>query len=322
MDFIFSILRGLPGAASQGLIWGILAIGVYISFRILDFADLTVDSSLATGGAVSAVLMLGGMNPLLTLIFSIMAGMCAGAVTGLLNTKLGIQPILCGILAQHAFYAINMRILGRANVGGLSKLSPVISLGNIPFAIITGTIFAIVIIIVLYWFFGTEIGSAIRATGDNRKMVRAQGVNTNSTKMIGLIISNGFVGLAGGLLAQYSGAADISMGRGAIVIGLASVIIGEVLFGQKFNFAIRLASIFIGCIVYFCVTVVVLQMDIRADDLKLFNAMVIAAALGIPYLRKKYGKVVVKSSVPHTATAYASLEGAQDEIDDQGKQEV
>ncbi len=322
MDFLFSILRGLPGAASQGLIWGILAIGVYISFRILDFADLTVDSSLATGGAVSAVLMLSGMNPMLTLVFSILAGMCAGAVTGLLNTKLGIQPILCGILAQHAFYAINMRILGRANVGGLSKLSPVITLSNIPMSILTGILFAIAIIIVLYWFFGTEIGSAIRATGDNRKMVRAQGVNTNSMKMIGLIISNGFVGLAGGLLAQYSGAADVSMGRGAIVIGLASVIIGEVLFGHKFNFAFRLASIFVGCIVYFFVTVVVLQMDIRADDLKLFNAMVIAAALGIPYLRKKYGKVTTKGTTPISATAGVNIENLQDEIDSQDKQEV
>ncbi len=290
MDFLASFANGLPGATSQGLIWGIMAIGVYISFRVLDFADLTVDSSLATGGAVSAMLITGGMNPLLSLIFSTLAGMCAGAITGFLNTKLGIQPILSGILAQQALYAINMRILGRANVG-LNKLPKIVSLSNIPMAIFVGLIFAAAIIVFLYWFFGTELGCAIRATGDNRKMVRAQGVNTNATKMIGLVLSNGLVGLCGGLLAQYNGAADIGMGRGAIVIGLASVIIGEVIIGSKFSFGFRLASIFVGAIIYFMVTVFVLQLDIRADDLKMFNAIVLAVALGVPYLRKKYGKV-------------------------------
>ncbi len=295
MDFILSVSRGLPAAVSQGLIYGILAIGVYITYRILDFADLTVDSTLSTGGAVSAVLIISGMHPLLTLVFAIMAGMCAGAVTGFFNTKLGIQPILAGILTQLAFFAVNMRILGRANVG-LNMQPTIISLGNIPMAILTGVIFAVIIVIVLYWFFGTEIGSAIRATGDNRKMVRAQGVNTNSMKMVGLIISNGLVGLAGALLAQYNGVADVNNGRGAIVIGLASVIVGEVVIGKKLNFAFKLAGIFIGSILYASVTVVVLQMNIRTDDLRLFNALVIATALGIPHLRKKYGKVNVNSA--------------------------
>ncbi len=293
MDFILSVSRGLPGAVSQGLIFGILAIGVYITYRILDFADLTVDSSLATGGAVSAVLIISGMDPLLSLVFSVLAGMCAGAVTGFFNTKLGIQPILAGILTQYAFYAVNMRILGRANVG-LNMMPKIISLGNIPMAIFIGSVFAGVIVAVLYWFFGTEVGCAIRATGDNRKMVRAQGVNTSVMKMVGLVISNGLVGLSGGLLSQYNGYADVNMGRGAIVIGLASVIVGEVLIGKKFNFAIKLIGVFIGCILYFSVTVFVLQLNIKTDDLKLFNALVIAAALGIPYLRKKYGKVQYK----------------------------
>ncbi len=319
MDFILAVGRGLPGAASQGLIWGILAIGVYISYRILDFADLTVDSSIATGGAVSAMLIISGMNPLLTLVFSILAGMCAGAVTGLLNTKLGIQPILAGILSQYAFFAINMRILGgRANVG-LNRMPTIITLGNIPLAIVIGILFAIVIIMALYWFFGTEIGCAIRATGDNRKMVRAQGVNTSTMKMIGLIISNGLVGLAGGLLAQYSGYADVSMGRGAIVIGLASVIVGEVLIGRKFNFAFKLVSIFMGCILYFSVTVVVLQLNIRTDDLRLFNSIVIAAALGIPYLRKKYGKVNVQTA--QSAPVQGIEEQGEDSTNEQEKGE-
>ncbi len=290
-----ALLRALPGAVSQGLIWGILALGVYITYKVLDFADLTVDSSLCTGGAVSAMLIIGGVHPVLTLPFAIVAGMCAGALTGLINTKLGIPPILSGILTQLAFYSINLRIMqDRAN-RGLNNLPTMISLGEVTMAIITGAIVVSIVIAALYWFFGTEIGCAVRATGNNRKMVRAQGVNTNTTKMIGLILSNGLVGLAGALLAQYQGNADINMGRGAIVIGLASVIIGEVIFGTRFNFAFKLFSIVCGSIIYFAVIAIVLQLGLRTNDLKMFSAFVVALALGVPYLRNKYGKVNVQS---------------------------
>ncbi len=290
-----SLLRALPGAVSQGLIWGILALGVYITYKVLDFADLTVDSSLCTGGAVSAMLIIAGVPPVLTLPIAILAGMLAGAITGLLNTKLGIPPILSGILTQLALYSINLRIMGRANIG-LNRMPTMISLGNVTAAIITGSIVVALVIAALYWFFGTEIGCAIRATGNNRKMVRAQGVNTNTTKMIGLILSNGLVGLAGALLAQYQGNADINMGRGAIVIGLASVIIGEVVFGTRFNFSYMLFSIVCGSIIYFAIIALVLQLGLRTDDLKLFSACVVALALGMPYLRKKYGKVKVNKN--------------------------
>ncbi len=290
-----ALLRAMPGAVSQGLIWGILALGVYITYKVLDFADLTVDSSLCTGGAVSAMLIIGGVHPVLTLPIAILAGMCAGALTGLLNTKLGIPPILSGILTQLAFYSINLRIMGSRANRGLNNMPTMISLGEVTTAIIIGLIVVVIVIAALYWFFGTEIGYAVRATGDNRKMVRAQGVNTNTTKMIGLIISNGLVGLAGALLAQYQGNADINMGRGAIVIGLASVIIGEVIFGTRFNFAFRLFSIVIGSVIYFAIIALVLQLGLHTNDLKLFSAVVVAFALGMPYLRKKYAKVKINN---------------------------
>ena len=297
-----SLLRALPGAMSQGLIWGILALGVYVTYKILDFADLTVDSSLCTGGAVSAVLIIAGVHPLLTLPIAMLAGMCAGMITGMLNTKLGIPPILAGILTQLALYSVNIRIMGRSNIG-LNKQPTIISLGNIPMAILTGLLVVAVVIAGLYWFFGTEIGCAIRATGNNRKMVRAQGVNTNSMKMLGLTISNGMVGLAGALLAQYQGNADINMGRGAIVIGLASVIIGEVIFGTRFNFAYQLGSIVCGSIIYFAIIALVLQLGLHTDDLKLFSATVVAIALGLPYLRQKYGKAGKKAAAGNTVAS-------------------
>ncbi|MEG1275017.1 MAG: ABC transporter permease [Ruthenibacterium sp.] len=299
-----SLLRALPGAVSQGLIWGILALGVYITFKVLDFADLTVDSSLCTGGAVSAMLIIAGVHPLLTLPLAMLAGMCAGAVTGLLNTRLGIPPILAGILTQLALYSVNIRIMGRANIG-LNKKPTIISLGNIPVAILVGLLMVAAVIAGLYWFFGTELGCAIRATGNNRKMVRAQGVNTNSMKMLGLMLSNGLVGLAGALLAQYQGNADINMGRGAIVIGLASVIIGEVIFGTRFNFAYQLGSIVCGSIIYFAIIALVLQLGLHTDDLKLFSATVVAFALGLPYLRGKYGRAGKRA-------AAAAMAGAAD----------
>ena len=281
-----SFLNACPGAVSQGIIWGIMGVGVFITFKVLDYADLTVDSSLCTGGAVSAMLIGMGMHPVLTLVFATLAGMAAGAVTGLLHTKLEIPAILSGILTQLALYSINLRIMGRANVSLLGQPT-MITLLDIPHAILIGTLVAVVMIGVLYWFFGTEIGCAVRATGDNGNMARAMGVNTDTMKVLGLTISNGMVGLAGALLAQYQGYADVQSGRGAIVIGLASVIIGEVLIGRRANFAVRMGSIIVGSIVYYVIISFVLQLGLNTSDLKLFSALVVAIALAIPSLRQK-----------------------------------
>ena len=281
-----SFLNACPGAVSQGIIWGIMGVGVFITFKVLDYADLTVDSSLCTGGAVSAMLIGMGMHPVLTLVFATLAGMAAGAVTGLLHTKLEIPAILSGILTQLALYSINLRIMGRANVSLLGQPT-MITLLDIPQAILVGGLVAVVMIAVLYWFFGTEIGCAVRATGDNGNMARAMGVNTDTMKVLGLTISNGIVGLAGALLAQYQGYADVQSGRGAIVIGLASVIIGEVLIGRRANFAVRMGSIIVGSIVYYVIISFVLQLGLNTSDLKLFSALVVAIALAIPSLRQK-----------------------------------
>lgn len=286
MDKILSFLSACPGAISQGIIWGIMGVGVFITFKVLDYADLTVDSSLCTGGAVSAVLIGAGMHPVLTLLFALLAGMLAGAVTGLLHTKLQIPAILSGILTQLALYSVNLRIMGRANVSLLGQPT-MITLLNIPHAILIGAIVAVVVIGVLYWFFGTEIGCAVRATGDNERMARALGVNTDTMKVLGLTISNGMVGLAGALLAQYQGYADVQSGRGAIVIGLASVIIGEVLIGKRVNFAVRMGSIIVGSIVYYIIISFVLQLGLSTTDLKLFSALVVAIALAIPSIRQR-----------------------------------
>lgn len=286
MDKILSFLSACPGAISQGIIWGIMGVGVFITFKVLDYADLTVDSSLCTGGAVSAVLIGAGMHPVLTLLFALLAGMLTGAVTGLLHTKLQIPAILSGILTQLALYSVNLRIMGRANVSLLGQPT-MITLLNIPHAILIGAIVAVVVIGVLYWFFGTEIGCAVRATGDNERMARALGVNTDTMKVLGLTISNGMVGLAGALLAQYQGYADVQSGRGAIVIGLASVIIGEVLIGKRANFAVRMGSIIIGSIVYYIIISFVLQLGLSTTDLKLFSALVVAIALAIPSIRQR-----------------------------------
>ena len=281
-----SFLNACPGAVSQGIIWGIMGVGVFITFKVLDYADLTVDSSLCTGGAVSAMLIGMGMHPVLTLVFATLAGMAAGAVTGLLHIKLEIPAILSGILTQLALYSINLRIMGRANVSLLGQPT-MITLLDIPQAILVGGLVAVVMIAVLYWFFGTEIGCAVRATGDNGNMARAMGVNTDTMKVLGLTISNGMVGLAGALLAQYQGYADVQSGRGAIVIGLASVIIGEVLIGRRANFAVRMGSIIVGSIVYYVIISFVLQLGLNTSDLKLFSALVVAIALAIPSLRQK-----------------------------------
>lgn len=289
-------INALPGAIGQGLIWGIMAIGVYITFRVLDFADLTVDGTLATGGATLVMTMMAGCNVYVALLLAFLAGCLAGLVTGVLNTVLGIPPILAGILTQLALYSINLRILGKANqplsaynyhlIASMTKLSS---------ALIVVAIFVVAIIGILYWFFGTEIGHAIRATGTNMNMARANGININVSKIIALVLSNGLVALSGALLSQYQGYADINMGRGAIVIGLAAVIIGEVIFGKIFkNFALKLLSVAIGGIIYYIVMQFVISLGLNTDDLKLLTAAVVAIFLGIPYLRARYAETHVK----------------------------
>lgn len=282
----------MPGSVAQGLIWGIMALGVYITFKILNFADLTVDGTLGTGGAVAVMLILNGFPPSVALIFAFAAGMLAGLVTGILHTVFGIPDILSGILTQIALYSVNMNIMGRSNQAvSVDKYNLVVSLRYIPAAIVTTILFLVVIIGVLYWYFGTEQGFTIRATGCNPNMSRAQGINTNFTKVLALVISNGLVGLAGGLYAQYQGNSDVNMGRGAIVIGLAAVIIGEVLgeaiFGKRLNFIGRLAFVAIGAIIYYVVIAFVLWLGLPSEDMKLFSAIVVAIFLAIPYLRGK-----------------------------------
>ena len=298
-----ALLRSLPGACAQGLIWGLLALGVYITYKLLDFADLTVDGSMATGGAVAVMLIRAGMNPWLALIFAFLAGMAAGFITGMLHTALGIPGILASILTQISLYSINLNILGSSNQAvSVDKYSLVVSLHYISDStaskirmFTTCILFCVVLVAILYWYFGTEQGHAIRATGCNRQMARAQGINTDFHTVLALMISNGLVGLSGGLYAQYQGAADVNMGRGAIVIGLAAVIIGDVLFGKmcagkKIAFAYTLLSVIAGAILYYLVLSVVLWLKFPSDDLKLFSAIVVAIFLSIPYLKAKYSR--------------------------------
>lgn len=298
-----ALLRSLPGACAQGLIWGLLALGVYITYKLLDFADLTVDGSMATGGAVAVMLIRAGMNPWLALIFAFLAGMAAGFITGMLHTALGIPGILASILTQISLYSINLNILGSSNQAvSVDKYSLVVSLRYISDStaskirmFTTCILFCVVLVAILYWYFGTEQGHAIRATGCNRQMARAQGINTDFHTVLALMISNGLVGLSGGLYAQYQGAADVNMGRGAIVIGLAAVIIGDVLFGKmcagkKIAFAYTLLSVIAGAILYYLVLSIVLWLKFPSDDLKLFSAIVVAIFLSIPYLKAKYSR--------------------------------
>ena len=303
-----NFLNALPGAVSQGLIWGIMAIGVFITYKVLDFSDLTVDGTLCTGGATFIMATMAGYNIPMALLMAFGAGMLAGLATGLLHVACGIPPILSGILTQLALYSVNLRIMGKANqpinannydllissrnVKAVSPENPIFVVG----------VFVVVTIAILYWFFGTELGSSLRATGSNANMARAQGINTNFTKVLGLMISTGLVALSAALLAQYQGFADVNMGRGAIVIGLAAVIIGEVVFGKIFrNFALRLVSVVLGSIIYFVVYQVVIALGMNGDDMKLITAMIVAVFLALPFWKAKYFSKPVKIGGDHHA---------------------
>ena len=289
MNNPITLLYSLPGALAQGLIWGIMAIGVAITYKILDYADLTVDNSLCTGGAVAAICIIGGMDPLLSLVFAMLAGALAGLCTGLLHTILGIPAILSGILTQLALYSINMHIMGKSNLTiSRTQYDLLLTSARIPRAILVSGLFVVVLVIVLYWFFGAQLGCAIRATGNNEHMARAQGISTNRMKVLGLMLSNALVGLSGALLAQYQGNADINMGRGAIVIGLAAVVIGGALLGRRENFALRLATTALGGVVYYAILAVVIWAGLSTSDLKLFSAVVVTVFLSAPHLKKKW----------------------------------
>ncbi len=295
-----SLFRAMPGSIAQGMIWGVMALGVYITFRLLDFADLTVDGSIATGAAVSIMLIRAGVSPLVTLPIAFLAGALAGMVTGLLNTALGIPGILASILTQISLYSINLNIMGKANQPvSVDNYPLVVSLRYVTDGSVSRLlfflgmiVFLLALIAVMYWYFGTEQGHAIRATGCNSNMARAQGINTNFIKVLALMISNGLVGLCGALYGQFQGASDVNMGRGAIVIGLAAVIIGEVLFGKfaskrKLAFAFTLASVILGAVIYYMVYQFVLWLKMPSEDMKLFSAIVVAIFLAIPYLKEK-----------------------------------
>ena len=315
MEFFNALLRAMPGALGQGLIWGIMAIGVYITYRILDVADLTVDGSLATGGAVCVLLTVNGCNIWVAVLGAIAAGMVAGLITGALHTACGIPAILAGILTQLALYSINLRVLGWGTSEGtqatlavsVNKYDLLVSQRYVrdltwdnPLPLLL--VFILVVIALLYWFFGTELGSALRATGSNLNMARAQGISTHFTKVLGLMISNGLVALSGALLAQYQGSATVDMGRGAIVIGLAAVIIGEVIFGRVFrNFGLKLLSAVIGAIIYYIVIQFVLRLGLNTNDLKLLTALVVAIFLALPYWKGRYFAKGVKKGADQRA---------------------
>lgn len=306
MAFLTSLLNSLPGAAAQGLVWGIMAIGVYITFRVLDVADLTVDGSIATGGAVAVMLIRGGMNCWLALLCAFVSGLLAGLVTGLFHTKCGIPAILAGILTQLALYSVNLRIMsGKANQPvGVDKYDLAVSQRYVRDLSISNPlplllVITIVTVVALYWFFGTERGCSVRATGANANMARAQGINTGANIVLGLMLSNGLVALSGGLLAQFQGSADVGMGRGAIVIGLAAVIISEVTFGKIFqNFGLKMFAVSLGAVIYYFVLQVVLQLGLNTNDLKLVSALIVAVFLSVPYWK---GKVAHKKGGPHHA---------------------
>lgn len=290
------IILALHGAIVQGVLWGILALGVYITFRILDIADMSVDGSFVTGGAVCAMLILNGFNPFIAVLISFVSGLLAGLLTGILITKFEIPSILAGILTQLSLYSINLRIMGQASVQLLKSETMFTmtekALGfSIPNAtLLIGVVSVIVIVALLYWFFGTEIGSAVRATGNNEKMVTAQGISISKTKIIGLMLANGLIALAGALITQSQGYANVSMGVGSIVIGIASIIIGEVLFGKNRSFMIRFVSIIFGSIIYRFIIAFILQIGLNADYLKLITALIVIASLSIPIVLERSKK--------------------------------
>lgn len=305
---IVTLFNALPGACAQGLIWGVMAIGVYVTYKILNLADLTVDGTMCTGGAVCIMLMLNGHSVGFSLFCAFLSGMLAGLVTGVFHTAMGIPAILAGILTQLGLYSINLRIMGgKANQAiSVDKYDLLVSLRyvkGVPFyknTIFVVAIVTIVLIAILYWFFGTELGCSIRSTGSNPSMSRAQGINTDFTKILGLMLSNGIVAFSSGLYAQYQGFADVNAGRGAIVIGLAAVIIGEVVFGKfSRNFAFHLLSVALGAIIYYLVLQIVLWLGLNSNDLKLLSALVVAVFLAIPYMKREYfAKPVKKGGVP------------------------
>lgn len=321
----FASLPGrMPAAMAQGLLWGLMALGVYITFRLLDVADLSVDGTFATGGAVTVMLLIAGLPAWAAVLIAMCVGILAGVVTGLLHTKLGIPAILSGILTQFALYSINLRIMGmKANQtaslknygmfwenGGKGFL---ISSRYVPMALVVGLVIVVVVILALYWYFGTQQGSALRATGSNPAMSRAQGINIDSMKVLGLGLSNGVVALAGGFMTQFQGTADVNMGRGAIVIGLAAIVIGEVLcdtiFRKGCNFGVRLGFVVLGGVIYYIVMTLILWLKLDPNDLKLFTAIIVALFLAVPYLQrqarssfhhaKKLGEAERKEEVEH-----------------------
>lgn len=310
MELFMQLFNALPGSISQGLVWGIMAIGIYITYRILDVADLTVDGSFATGGAVAVVLILNGWNLWLAMLVAFIAGLIAGAITGLLHTLMGIPPILAGILTQLSLYSINLKIMGKANQSvNVNQTDLLISLRwvkELAFhnPLITVGVVLIVVIAILYWFFGTEMGCAIRATGSNLNMSRAQGINTNFNKVLGIMLSNGLVAFSGAFLAQYQGFADVKMGQGAIVIGLAAVIIGEALFGKLFkNFALKLLAVAFGSIIYYIVIQAVITMGLDANLLKLLSAAIVAIFLAVPHWKRQYTEKHIRKSKGGKANA-------------------
>ena len=306
---ILKLLKNIPGGVAQGLIWGLMALGIYITFRLLDVADLTVDGSFTTGGACTVMLILAGWPAWAALLVALAAGILAGFCTGMLHTKLGIPAILSGILTQFALYSVNLHIMGMAANKAVSvdKYDLVLSSRNIPASIVTGLIIAAALVALAYWYFGTEQGSALRSTGNNAAMSRALGINIDNMKVLGLSLSNGVVALAGGLMAQYQGFADINMGRGAIVIGLAAVIIGEVLgraiLGKHLNFLGTLSFTVLGGVLYYIVVVIVLWLKLNSNDLKLFTAIIVAVFLAVPHFRDRaqnsFRKSKKKEVQPH-----------------------
>ena len=287
-----NLLTRIPGGIAQGIIWGIMALGVYVTFRVLKESDLTVDGSFTTGGAVAVMMIINGINPIIALITAFITGVLTGICTGLIHTKLKIPAILSGILVQFGLYSINLHIMGMvANVScNPSKFNVLLTMRNIPIAIVICLVISILLVVGMYWYFGTEQGSAIRATGNNNKMATAQGINIDNMKVIGFGLGNGLVALAGGLMAQYQGFSDINMGRGAIVIGLAAIIIGEVLseavFKKGCSFYTRLAAVILGGVIYYLIMILILWLNVDSNDLKLATAIIVMICLAIPNFKK------------------------------------